>query len=566
MKKNRSFFLLVLLSCLLLIGLLAAPYAYQRAKRWQAQRFFDDARQSESVGDILGAISKAEASHRLQPDNDAALMYLARLSLLLPEGHEQMNRWWEEAMRTPDCTPADILLYVEKLVANGDLSRAYPLIVSLRELQPDNERVVNLQSRILIDERKLVEAERLLREFLSNHRDAGAVTHQRLAETLLSFASTARRKEAEAILLDLAKHATGEPQLFALRRITRSTELFSPKERADAGEILLQRDDLTIADRLTAYNSLLEDRRMRRTEIRDRLIALLQEESEDENDALARLGAWLINSDQSRYFLQLLTLDEARLDPNIFAARLMAMVRVGDAEEVYGITFDRSDENPLDEVQNLLIRAEALAALERRDEFLTTLRSLADLANADNFKVIERRLLSYGAWDILLEAYDRLLSIDSLRPMARRKKLIAYYFLGRERDLLTLLEEFDGYLTEEEPTTQALIAYLNTLYGREAEESTAIAESLVTRYPNIIDFRVVLAFNAYKRGQIDRVDALVGDLPMIPENRERYLQIAMAVLRASLGKPTDYQQISTGLLEEDLLPAERVLLRGIGET
>lgn len=561
MKKSRSFNFLVIVACFLLIGLLVSPFAYKQAKHWQAQRFYEQAVQHEKDRDYAGAVQKAEASFRLQTDNPAALMYLARLTLLLPHGHPQMSEWWEGAMRTPDCRPEDILQYIEVLVKHGDNAHAYPLVVSLRQLDPENERALDIQADLLMSERKMVQAERLLKEFLATHENASPETYQRLAEILLSFAADSQREEAKALLLHLS-NTQGAPLLYALRRITRDA-MFTSEERADAGEKLLALDGITIADHLTAYNALLEARRMRRTDIRDQLVALLQDESKKDPDAMARLGAWLINSDQSRYFLQLLTMDEARLDPNIFAARLMAMVRAGSADEVYGITFDKSDRNPLSPVENLLVRAEALYAQERKDEFLSTLQSLADSVTPENFRLIEQRLVSYGAYDILIGTYERLREDDHTRGFARRKLLLSYYFLGRERDLLTLLEDFDGYLSEEDPSTQAIICYLNSLYNREEEETIRIAESLVTRFPNIIDFRVVLAFEAMKTGRRDRVKALVGDLPLMPPDQQRYLRIAMLVLKASSGSGEALSAVAMELQNKELLPAERVLLQGI---
>ena len=561
MKKNRSFQLLVLAACFLLVILLASPFAIKRGKRWQAQRFFDQARQSEQVQDYAGAVQKAEASYRLQPSNHAALMYLARLTLLLPQGHPQMHEWWKAAMRTPDCRTEDILQYIETLVRFKDMARAYPLVISLRQLEPDNERAVNIQADLLVSERKMVEAEKILKEFIAEHEDAGPATYQRLAEVLLSFAAESQREEAKDLLLRLSG-TEGEPQLFALRRITQDA-MFSSEERADAGELLLTLPDITIADHLTAYNALLEDRRMRRTEIRDILIALLQDESKKDPDAMARLGAWLINSDQSRYFLQLLTMEEARLDPNIYAARLMAMIRAGQAEEVYGMTFDKSDRNPLNTVENLLVRAEALIVLKREGELQTTLQSLADAVTGENFRLVERRLLEYGAHDILIGTYERLREDENTRAFARRKLLFSYYFLGEERELLTLLEDFDGYVAEEDPPTQALIGYLNALYGRADDETTEITENLVTRYPNIIDFRVVLAFKAMKQGRMSQVEALTGQFPLMPRNRQRFLQIAMLALKAKTEPDRDLSGVAMDLLHEELLPAERVLLRGI---
>ena len=561
MKKNRSFQLLVLAACVLLAILLASPFAIKRGKRWQAQRFFDQARQSEQVQDYAGAVQKAEASYRLQPSNHAALMYLARLTLLLPQGHPQMHTWWSAAMRTPDCRTDDILQYIEALVRFRDMARAYPLVISLRQLEPDNERAVNIQADLLVSERKMVEAERVLKDFIAAHEDAGPTTYQRLAEVLLSFAAESQRNEAKDLLLRLSK-TEGDPQLFALRRITQDT-MFSSTERADAGEVLLALDDITIADHLTAYNALLEDRRMRRTEIRDILIALLKDQSKKDADAIARLGAWLINSDQSRYFLQLLTMEESRLDPNIFAARLMAMIRAGEAEEVYGMTFDKSDRNPLSPVENLLVRAEALTVLKREGELQTTLQSLADSVNGENFRLIEGRLLEYGAHDILIGTYQRLRENEKTRAFARRKLLFSYYFLGQERELLTLLDDFAGYVAEEDPPTQAIICYLNALYGRSDDETTEIAESLVTRYPNIIDFRITLAFKAMRQGRMKQVEALIGQFPVMPRNRQRYLQIAMLALKRKMDPDIELSGITMELLNEELLPAERSLLRGL---
>lgn len=561
-KKQKPVFILqVLLVCAVLIGLLVGPWTFQRAKRWQAQRLFDQALVHEEAGQRQAALQKAEASRRLQPENDAVLLFLARMSLLLSEAPENMHAWWQQAMRSEDLRTEDILHYVEYLLATGDMRRAYPLIASLRQLAPDNERAVNLQSRVLLQSRQLAEAEEILTAFVDGHPDAGPETRMLLAQTYLRYEAAEKQERAQQILLDLAT-SEGETRYFALRQIVDSAA-FDDERRIAAAESLLQMPGLSIADHLAAYTTLHNSGRLTRDEVRDRLIALLDTTEEDDPDALARVAAWLLNSGQSRYLLSMLELEDAQDNNNLYIARLLAMIQVGQAEQAYDLTLDQSDRNPLSQVENLIVRAYALTDLGRPEELEATLNSLVDASDGSTFNLVEEKLLEFGAWEQLLRHYEQLRDNQRARPYARRKLLLAYYYLGRERELLSLLEEFDSYEEEEEPSTQALLSYLNALYGRDRATALETAERLVTRYPNIIDFRVVLAFNLMRRDQVERANEILEGLPPLESRHQRYLQIAVAAVRRAADTELSQATARLDASFEDILPAETNLLRNL---
>ena len=558
-KKNRFFLLQVLLTGLLLAALLIGPWAFQRAKRWQAQQHYDQARLLEEAGDLTGAVQRAEASFRLMPSNDAVLMYLARMALILPEPHPQTTEWWNKAMRSPDCTTADILRYAEYLVRRGDRARAYPIVSNLRRIEPGNESIVRLQASLLSRERKFGEAENLLRGAIAEAGEAAEPeTLMALVEILANKPDEASRREANNLLRTLLEE-TGEPRLFALRRIILRPS-FPDQDRADAAKALLATADLDIADQLSAYNALLEVREISRRDIRENLTRILQEQRDKDPDAVARFASWLINSDQSRYVLSLLTPEDAQADSNLYVARGLAMIRNNQAGEVYDMTLDRTDQNPLSQVENLLLRAYALLALDRRQEYEDTLNSLVDASQFDTFRLVENELAEFGAWDQLLRHYQKLREFDRTRPLARRRLLYAYYYLGREREILAHLSEFDGYVAEEDPPTQGLIAYLNGLYGRQLDSALTTAENLVTRYPNVADFRIVLAFIYARQGETEKAAPLLEGIGEVGRGQPRHLQIAYAAVRRLLDQSQD------GILEmrvgqDDLLPTERAILR-----
>ncbi len=562
MKKKKPFFILqLLLVFAVLIGLLVGPWAFERAKRWQAQRLFDQAQELEASGERQAALQKAEASHRLLPSNDAVLLYLARMSLAMPEPPTEMHDWWRHAMRTPDIRVEDMLHYAEFLMVSGDMRRAYPLIASLRQLAPDNEVAVNLQAQLFLASRQISEADRILSEYVRAHPDASPETRMQLAKTYLRYTDTERRNQARTLLMDLAT-TEGETRLFALRQIVRM-DAFDPAQKAAAAEDLLELEDLAIADHLDAYRALHEAGRMERSEIRDRLIELLRATREEDPDALARVATWLIESGQSQYLLAMIELEEARQDNNLYIARLLAMIQVGQAQAVYDLTLERSDRNPLSQVETLIIRAYALSSLGRGEELEATLNSLVDASEPSTFRLVEQKLLEFDGWEQLLRHYERLRDTTAAGDLARRKLLLAYYYLGREPDLLSLLDEFDGYEDDEDPATRALLSYLNALYGRQTDEALATAENLVTQYPNVIDFRVVLAFNLLRARQLERAENLISNLPPLGENRQRFLKIAMTALERATDGESSAATAPLDTRSENLLPAESNLLRNL---
>jgi thioredoxin-like negative regulator of GroEL len=173
----------------------------------------------------------------------------------------------------------------------------------------------------------------------------------------------------------------------------------------------------------------------------------------------------------------------------------------------------------------------------------------------DDSDALASNLFRAGEWKLLQQVLARRLLEDPDNPALLVKLLAAHYHSGDAAALPDLLARIKPGALESQPVWESFVHYLNLLNGGFEPDLHLRMEQLLARYPEVFEYRLVLALSFLLQGQAQLARGLIVDMPDLPPATARHLRVCAVIL----GMP-EADLILPG--EKDLLlPRERALIQ-----
>lgn len=548
MRSPRNTLLLASAAWLVSALLLAYP-TLKWSEKIRANLRAKQASEAFAAGDYRTAFDHAASAFSLNPGDPSTARLRARAALKMQA--TDAFRLWQPILRDPEVTAEDLSELVVLLAAHRQESALNQVVPELLARDPRNQAGREAYLAMLFKDYQFAIVERLTRAWI----DEGATDwfiHRSYAQALVSFSD--RQQEGIEHLMALSHNddTTGLEATRFLLRISRGD--------APAGELIdrLQEHPLaTREDRLFVHTyrfrtHAVSDFETLESRILDEFDLQLAE------DLKTYLG-WLARMERFETITQRLTPDDAFQDEDLCRLLLTALIESGRADEAIRLTLEPSI--PMGEVPLLLLRARAFEKQEKPADRSKALALAVSVAEIADIPELERELVRSDHGDLLSELYASLMNHARTQPFAVSKRLLSNYRRGFEPELLQALDAVRIVDYEDDAKLLSFIAYLKLLYNRDPFLDTAHKlEDLLTKHPNVLDFRILLAL----AHQLDGNDEAVAQLrPLIGEDlgpgQPRYLHVAHHFV---VHGPANAATGTSGLHFDQLLPRERALLLG----
>lgn len=177
-----------------------------------------------------------------------------------------------------------------------------------------------------------------------------------------------------------------------------------------------------------------------------------------------------------------------------------------------------------------------------------------ETAGVDETDSLASTLSREGEWKLLQRLMERRLAEDPDNPVYLVKLAGAHYYRGDPTPIPPLIERLPPGSLETQPVWESFLSYLRMLTEGFDSAHHSRLETLLARYPEILEYRLVLGLSFHLNGQTQLARGLVEDLPEIPLATARHLRVTAAILgldQSALLRPAE---------EQHLLPRERYLL------
>lgn len=552
MRNKLSVLFLSACTVLLIAGLLAYP-AWRFSKQWRAQNLHSQAIAHAAQSQLYEAYQKALAAHLFAPDSPVYRRTLARHATQL--GRSDAFALWQPLL-ADDTLPSaeDLLSLTQHLQARGAHDQALQVANRLLLQHPDNAA-----GRIaLLEILQRFGLHRQIIEHTQQWMDAGADSEAIFfahVDALFQVTDLAAQARALDFLSELSQRddAVGLRALRTLlARNVSAQQLPALINRLDTHPLAALDDRFFVLEWQHANDSAYADKALH-DGIRNLHTALQIPLA----TSLPYLQ-WLQRNDQFDTILSLLDFASVRTDPQVLRIYLNALIDGGQPEQALHTLLTYSADLPISETAHLIFRARAFEASAQPDRAAEAIELAIATIELSEFDELEGELSRLRQWDRLSDLYMRLAESRATRDFTAAKLLTASYFLNNEADLFDALQQLDVEDFQNNPSFHPFVLYLKLLYNTPDKIAALHAlESMVLRFPERYEPRVLIAFAHSVHGSTTVADALLGSLPRkLPEREPAYLRTALHITQALAGSQPPTQEIQA----EALLPREFGLL------
>lgn len=199
-------------------------------------------------------------------------------------------------------------------------------------------------------------------------------------------------------------------------------------------------------------------------------------------------------------------------------------------------------------------RAMGQRGLRLDSEAAESLRLAVEIAASSEVPGLEAKLYASGEWELLQALYSRLLKDSPGQASYRQKALTVAYTRADQAGLEALLEGLDMDDLAKFPVALSFAVYLRLLSNGWTLEDHERLESLVARYPETFDFRLLLGFSHLLEGETAFARGFIENMPLLDSGAPRFLRVCASLLA---GSGERWLSPSERL---ELLPRERHLL------
>ncbi len=545
---------IIALTVLLVVGAVVAPLGYAFAKVFRSRQHMEAAITLKDSGEDRNAYLKMQSAYNLNPAFPPILEKIGPYAADV--GHPNTLQWWTEAARAGVLDLNETLDMIEYGLDNNQVDRVRPFLAQFVARYPDSESVRALQLRILRIDREDFAAYTLARDLVENGN-----TDSRVISTYVYYAFSLPQigqEGREEALDNLKSFSTQEDEtgLLALRTLIRFWETLEPEERDQLSELLADHPEANLSDRLILLSRIKRDG-ANREDIRSRA-ETVYEAFPDAEDRLQNYVNWLnLEGYQQEVLDQLEGEPGLKTEESLFFARQQAWILSGQPEKAYNASLE---ENPLSAPRNLILRAQALARMDRPEEAEEAIDLSIEVVELGDIGWLESALTSLNFRPKTVALYESILpELENPAP-ANVRLMQLYYEMGMEDKLSRIIRQIPMRVFDVFPGDKIDYLYYNLLFGQNQDQVRAATEEFASRFPNIVDFRVLLAFSYALSGSNAFALQLIEPLSTEQFQNRRKLQIMLATIYARNGRMDEAQAALSGLSAEELLGQERTLL------
>lgn len=503
------------------------------------------------------AYQKALSAFLLNPVDDDIRLNVARTGSHFADP-ELIERWLD-VLDHPDRTSEDLMRFLNMAVYLERMDLASKFLAVYEDEIPETTDGWRLKFGILLNEKRTVEVLEQVEQLIEGG-SSDWYLHETYVSLLISMLDIERRSVAIEHLRDLTQK-DGELSIkAALSLLSYFQELGIEEKKALISQVRnhpqSEKTDILFTYSIEFRNSLSHFE-----EVKDQLLALFDTENKKD---LQVLTSWLIAEGFDEKGIELLDIRVAEGDKDLFLNLLKARIGVGEVASAFDMTLRPMDQTPLDSLDNFLARAKTLQAKGDSEGYRENLSLAIEVADAERFRELESELFQYEEWDLLVQLYKRFTENPETFQVGVQKLIGANYHIGAEDDIRDMLAVYDWSFADTDPSLEAFLCYLKTLFNQDLEDCRVRLERLVGEYPDVFEFRVLLGLNYSRIGYAPLTRLLLNPQSDFPEIKgARYLSVALAHVIAEAGEPERAKKHLAKAETWQLLPSEKWLLQAV---
>ena len=511
----------------------------------RAERMFAKAEEAFAAERWTDAARMGTAAHHLDPDNPRIDLLVARA--LLKQRNGAAVAWWNMVIDEPNLPVGELRELTTALLAARQLEQALPFLSRLVELDGGNPETHKLWLQSLQLQHRYRKVQSLASQF-AQQGSADWCLHRAYVQMQQS---AAQGDDLNPVIEHLKKllQAGGPLALNASREILRLQGI-------DAGTVRLAARYLSensgnLLDRLYAMGTAVR----LGDQPRDSLDALLNEVlAEPEAGQLEQVLLWSTLMNEEDWFLDNVDWSSYYQNQGSPDAYLRLLYTQQRFDQLLQLTESTASEAGTSMAAFLYFRSLVLRERGDEDGAEAALGLAVETVDPSSYPVLERYLAGDGNWNLLSQLYAKALIDNPDDPVYLAKALGASYYSGQQDELAPFLDRLDLTDFEDKPDIQGFILYCRLLETGFDAEAHKDLEFLMAEYPEVFDFRLILAVSYAMQGRATLGQQLIEGMPEIPENAPRYLRVAAVIM----GLPAEELLLSGE--REELLPRERFLI------
>ncbi|NDV62338.1 hypothetical protein G0Q06_07750 [Puniceicoccales bacterium CK1056] len=491
------------------------------------------------------AARQGKAAYYLDSENKAVQLLVARA--LLKQRDRSAVDWWKLVIDEPDLPIDELRLLTEVLLTAGELEDGTTFLGRLMILDGENPETRRLWLTALQMERRYSRMMSLAGELAGSGSEDWSI-HQ----LHMSMQENFYGEKGEELVIDHLRRLIEEDGPLSLRaaRELAAHPTVDTKTRLLATDYLEEhpQDDLDI---LYGRSVAVKSGALDRDELFPILDQILEAPSSEELQELTRWATWM---DAVSWFLDTVSWETFIGTGANGELYLRLLYNQGAYDRLLTLTEREYKDRQAGSSALLYYRAAALEQLGFLDEASAALELAIDVVNPTETTEIEGFLVRDNRWDLLVKLYEIILKDEGGNPIYLLKALGAYYYIGDQTNLERILEQIELGEYDAEPGKASFILYLRLLLEGYRPELNRRLESLLTQYPEVFEFRLVLGVSYLLQGRQDVASGFLQGMPELGRTSPRFLRVAailLGVSRESLIFPEE---------SEFLLPREAFLL------
>ncbi len=493
-----------------------------------------------------------KAAYYIDNGNKTVQLIVARS--MLNQRMASASEWWKLVINEPDLPVDELRFLTQALLVSGRVEEGIPFLKRLVELDGDNAETQKIWLGFLRMERRYGKALELVtrlteagsqdwsihQEYLfmqgrlspgESRAGAGIITH--LEELLAEAGPLALNAARELIILEDVSH---ESRMMATS--------YMREHKADN------------IDLLYAESAEVKEGIRKEAELYPILEEILVDPIEGTLEEVLDWASWMNALD---WFVENVSWENFLANGGSPDSYLSLLLKLEKYKELVDLTESFASKSDNASTPMLYYRSVALHSLGDVEQAQEMLRLSVQTVDPENTSLLERLLIRDGQWSLLTDLYAILMTNDPDNRTAIVKAISAFYYTGKHDELVPLLDKLEEGEFSSKPDAESFLAYLKLLTNGYNPGTHGYLESLVTQYPEVFDFRLVLGVSYVLQGRISVGQELLSDMPILGLNAPRYIRIAAVILgksKSDLIAPGEY---------EFLMPRERYLISSRSE-
>jgi hypothetical protein len=551
-SRRRTVAMLAAVALLLLAALAAARPCWNLIKDFRASQFLAEAHTLQDAGQIRLALERGRSALQLTPLRPDVLRFNADLVSHL--GGKGGLHLWARLVETGHATDDDLASYAEAglRLERADLVRDIASNIVARGItSPRGERIAALY---FVANNDLFKAVHHARNAYASD-PANPTNAVLLADLLLVQPSSADTGQARELLWTAARTSSAL-RTHAARKLA-SPPLGNRADREALVELLS-----AITNRSSVEDLLLIEARVTLDpsssgQVISNVIASLPHNDLPRTSALAdtlrRLGRHPDN-------LRLTSGGRAFRSPELFRARLEALLATGQIEEAYQLALDANAPLPPYDLELTRVRIAARTGDARRKD--SHLRDLVRSAGAHPARLRAACELAeeLKSADIAAEGW-RILSQQPAEAAAAHRHLQRLADLGGDTWTARDHAAHAARLGDPDPSLQLQIAQYDLLLGEEIDRALGEAQRQVEAQPGDFHARTVLALAHLRQHAPSKARAALDRQVVDPSTLRPDTLAILAAVYGENGLPRRARDLARSIPLARLRPEERELLR-----